>query len=80
MPISRVYQVFHQHADAERSAPSDTPAPDANSPDQAETAPVEDPARSTLGENWPPNLHSHETDWVVLPEPDATRDADRPMM
>jgi len=81
MFISTIPRVFHQHADAERSAPSGTPAPDETSPDQAVKAPVgNDPARSTLGENWPPNLHSHETDWVVIPEPDATRDADRPMM
>jgi len=81
MLISTFSRMLHQHADAERSAPSGTPAPEEKSPDQAEKAPgVEDPARSTLGENWPPNLHSHETDWVVIPEPDATRDAERPMM
>jgi hypothetical protein len=73
-------RIFYQHADAERSAPSGSPTPDEDSPNQAEKAPVEDPAQSTLGENWPPNLHSHETDWVVLPEPDATPDAERPMM
>jgi hypothetical protein len=78
---STTSRIFFQHADAERSAAPGTPVPNQAAPDQVEQPPVkEDAARSTLGENWPPNLHSHETDWVVLPEPDATPDAERPMM
>jgi hypothetical protein len=78
---STISRIFCQHADAERSAASGTPTPDQKTPDQPEQAPAKEvPARSTLGENWPPNLHSHETDWVVIPEAEPTPDAERPMM
>jgi hypothetical protein len=81
MLISRFSRIFFHHSDAEQSAPSGAPTPDQPLPAQPEKKPVEEETRpSTLGENWPPNLHSHEAEVFVMPETEPQADADRPMM
>ena len=73
-----VMRICRQHADAEGSAEiPDSEQPPAE-PDKAPEK--KDAPPSTLGENWPPNLRSRETDWFVIPEPEPTKDADRPAM
>jgi hypothetical protein len=81
MLLSVRSRIVHGHSDSGTSAEFQSPAPDQPEPGNNQEKPAdEETPHSTLGENWPPNLHSHETDWVVIPEAEPTKDADRPMM
>ena len=78
---STILRIYRQHADADGSAEVPVPASEQQPPAEPEKAPEQkDAPPSTLGENWPPNLRSRETDWFVIPEPEPTKDADRPAM
>jgi hypothetical protein len=90
MLFTRNSGVFRCNPDSESSAGPEMPAQNVQVPLQPEKQPLvesdkpadgqADAEQSTLGENWPPNLRSHETDWFVMPEPEPTKEKDRPLM
>lgn len=81
MWFSSLSRLFCGRADADTAA-SVEPQPQNH---EAVVKPEKKPAEpgtapSTLGQNWPPNLRSRETDWFVMPEDEPKGDADRPML
>ena len=81
MWFSSFFRLFRGRADADTAASAGSQAQNHEIVVEPEKKPAEPgTAPSTLGQNWPPNLRSRETDWFVMPEDEPKSDAERPMM
>ena len=81
MPIPKIFRIFQRNADAKSSASIELPARNGQASVEPEIQTAgKETAPTALGEDWPPNLHSHETDWFVVPETAPTHDAERSAM